>query len=36
MGGNSKYNVAGGVARAYLISNFGWTIADGVQHDKQF
>ena len=28
-GGNSKYNVAGGVARAYLISNFGWTIIDG-------
>lgn len=28
-GGNSKYNVAGGVARAYLISNFGWTITDG-------
>ena len=28
-GGYSKYNVAGGVARAYLISNFGWTIADG-------
>lgn len=28
-GGNSKYNTAGGVARAYLISNFGWTITDG-------
>ena len=28
-GGNSKYNVAGGVARAYLVSNFGWTITDG-------
>ena len=28
-GGNSKYNVVGGVARAYLISNFGWTITDG-------
>ena len=28
-GGNSKYNAAGGVARAYLISNFGWTITDG-------
>ena len=28
-GGNSKYNVAGGVARAYLIANFGWTITDG-------
>jgi hypothetical protein len=28
-GGNSKYNVAGGVARAYLISNFGWIITDG-------
>ena len=28
-GGYSKYNVAGGVARAYLISNFGWTITDG-------
>ena len=28
-GGNSKYNTAGGVARAYLISNFGWTIIDG-------
>ena len=28
-GGNSKYNVAGGVARAYIISNFGWTITDG-------
>lgn len=28
-GGNSKYNTAGGVARSYLISNFGWTITDG-------
>ena len=28
-GGYSKYNVAGGVARAYLIANFGWTIIDG-------
>lgn len=28
-GGYSKYNTAGGVARAYLISNFGWTITDG-------
>ena len=28
-GGNSKYNTAGGVARAYIISNFGWTITDG-------
>ena len=28
-GGNSKYNTDGGVARAYLISNFGWTITDG-------
>ena len=28
-GGNSKYNAAGGVARAYLISNFGWMITDG-------
>ena len=28
-GGYSKYNVAGGVARAYLIANFGWTITDG-------
>jgi len=28
-GGNSKYNTAGGVARVYLISNFGWTITDG-------
>ena len=28
-GGYSKYNVAGGGARAYLISNFGWTITDG-------
>jgi len=28
-GGNSKYNTAGGVARAYLVSNFGWTITDG-------
>ena len=28
-GGSSKYNTAGGVARAYLISNFGWTITDG-------
>ena len=28
-GGNSKYNVAAAIARAYLISNFGWTITDG-------
>ena len=28
-GGNSKYNTAGGVARASIISNFGWTITDG-------
>ena len=28
-GGSSKYNTTGGVARAYLISNFGWTITDG-------
>jgi hypothetical protein len=28
-GGNSKYNPAAAIARAYLISNFGWTIADG-------
>lgn len=28
-GGSSKYNTAGGVARAYLISTFGWTITDG-------
>jgi len=28
-GGSSKYNTAGGVARAYLISNFGWAITDG-------
>ena len=28
-GGNSKYNPAAATARAYLISNFGWTIIDG-------
>lgn len=28
-GGISKYNVDGGIARAYLVSNFGWTITDG-------
>ena len=28
-GGSSKYNTAGGVARAYIISTFGWTITDG-------
>ena len=28
-GGNSKYNPAAAIARAYLISNFGWTITDG-------
>jgi len=28
-GGNSKYNLAAAIARAYLISNFGWTITDG-------
>ena len=28
-GGNSKYNSAAAIARAYLISNFGWTITDG-------
>ena len=28
-GGNSKYNPAAAIARAYLISNFGWTIIDG-------
>jgi len=28
-GGNSKYNPAAATARAYLISNFGWTITDG-------
>ena len=28
-GGSSKYNTAGATARAYLISNFGWTITDG-------
>lgn len=28
-GGNSKYNSAGAVARAYIISTFGWTITDG-------
>ena len=28
-GGNSKYNPTAATARAYLISNFGWTITDG-------
>ena len=28
-GGNSKYNPAAAIARAYLVSNFGWTITDG-------
>lgn len=28
-GGSSKYNAAGAVARAYIISTFGWTITDG-------
>jgi hypothetical protein len=28
-GGNSKYNPTAATARAYLISNFGWTISDG-------
>ena len=28
-GGNSKYNPTAATARAYLISNFGWTIIDG-------
>lgn len=28
-GGSSKYNAAGAIARAYLISTFGWTITDG-------
>ena len=28
-GGNSKYNPDAAIARAYLISNFGWTITDG-------
>ena len=28
-GGNSKYNTAGGVARANIISNHNWTITDG-------
>jgi len=28
-GGNSKYNPAAAIARAYLVSNFGWTIIDG-------
>jgi len=28
-GGNSKYNPAAAIARAYLIFNFGWTITDG-------
>lgn len=28
-GGSSKYNTAGATARAYLISTFAWTIADG-------
>ena len=28
-GGNSKYNLIAAIARAYLISNFGWTITDG-------
>ena len=28
-GGNSKYNLTAAIARAYLISNFGWTITDG-------
>ena len=28
-GGNSKYNPTAAIARAYLISNFGWTIIDG-------
>lgn len=28
-GGNSKYNPAAAIARAYLIFNFGWIIIDG-------
>ena len=28
-GGNSKYNPDAAIARAYLVSNFGWTITDG-------
>jgi hypothetical protein len=28
-GGSSKYNPAAAIARAYLVSNFGWTITDG-------
>jgi len=28
-GGNSKYNPTAAIARAYLISNFGWAITDG-------
>lgn len=28
-GGNSKYNPDAAIARAYLVSNFGWTIIDG-------
>lgn len=28
-GGSSKYDLAGAAARAYIISNFGWTITDG-------
>lgn len=28
-GGNSKYNPTAAIARAYLVSNFGWTITDG-------
>ena len=28
-GGSSKYNPTAATARAYLISNFGWTITDG-------
>ena len=28
-GGNSKYNLAAAIARAYLISKYGWTITDG-------
>ena len=28
-GGNSKYNPTAAIARAYLISTFGWTITDG-------
>jgi len=28
-GGDSKYNPTAAIARAYLVSNFGWTITDG-------